>query len=749
MKKIAVFTGILLLALMQTMQANHKCTYFAHKTKGNKNPIHEPGIIFVGKKSATSEQGRLIIHDVDIETKYAAQIKEKLNTRAKLFADKDMFETTAEFIARKEKAKKFRQKVIDEFYMVEADSIALKIKQSYKKINFPIQLKGYNADTRYATITINGRTRNIKMPRAEAIPFFSNEDKIKVVAEKQLNTDLETYKTFNITIIHPISGKKYLFSNDSIKPMFLEYKGNVVVEGIPDLVVESIGFFDETGNLSNLLQANKSGKLKIKIENVGTGPSGKITAKLHVNDNTGILFPSQKTFTGLDKSKEYTFVFPIDAQKNVNTGNKHFSIKFTEELGFPPGEETYSISTEAFKAPRLIVPQVSIIEEYAKEKNGLIEKGEQIKVNFHVKNIGEGMAKQCRYSLNFNNKNLIPIRSAVHKYIGDLQPNESQEFSFVFAINNNYDGSRELPVKVTLTANNSAEYGGTIPLNLKMNQGSPEPPKEYLAEIDKDIPKTSMENPNAVALIIANHNYEKTFNVDYAINDARSMKKYLVNALGFQEENILFFTNIDKATFESIFGNNVNYKGELNKKIVKGVTELFVYYVGHGIPGGEGDTKEAYLLPVNSNISTAELSAFPRSVIYDNISKMKPKSAVIMLDACFSGQSFETETSAGPVFRIAEDEIDLDNYLILSATGEDEEASWYNDKMHSMFTYFFLKAIYEKHKTDKDNNGLTFQEIYDYISHPTKGVPQYSKQYGAKQHHPQMKGTMKNQVLLK
>ena len=78
----------------------------------------------------------------------------------------------------------------------------------------------------------------------------------------------------------------------------------------------------------------------------------------------------------------------------------------------------------------------------------------------------------------------------------------------------------------------------------------------------------------------------------FAVNDAKTFKKYALEALGVEEENLYFLEN---ATYSQI-----NQTIDLVTKIVSKLgnkAELIFYYAGHGFP--DELTKEPYLIPVD------------------------------------------------------------------------------------------------------------------------------------------------------
>ncbi|MCH8235846.1 MAG: hypothetical protein IIC29_06945, partial [Chloroflexi bacterium] len=68
-----------------------------------------------------------------------------------------------------------------------------------------------------------------------------------------------------------------------------------------------------------------------------------------------------------------------------------------------------------------------------------------------------------------------------------------------------------------------------------------------------------------------------------------------------------------------------------------GLSDVVVFYSGHGMPGFKDG--RSYLLPSNVAPGGVEISGYPLDVLYDNLGKLEARSALVLIDACFSGGS--------------------------------------------------------------------------------------------------------------
>lgn len=227
-------------------------------------------------------------------------------------------------------------------------------------------------------------------------------------------------------------------------------------------------------------------------------------------------------------------------------------------------------------------------------------------------------------------------------------------------------------------------------------------------------------NDDAVAVVIGNRSYksERIPAVTYAHNDAAAMKRYLMDVLGYREGNIIHLKDATQAEMQAVFGNRATHKGKLWRFLRKGVSDVTVFYSGHGVPGLKD--KRGYLLPVDADPNAPEINGFPMDVLQRNLSQLGARSVAVYIDACFSGDS-----SAGILIKSASG-ITVTPRLprvskgmvMLTAAKADQVASWDETNKHGLFTYHLLAALYGKADTSRygDGNGsITVKEVEAYL----------------------------------
>lgn len=273
-----------------------------------------------------------------------------------------------------------------------------------------------------------------------------------------------------------------------------------------------------------------------------------------------------------------------------------------------------------------------------------------------------------------------------------------------------------------------------------------------LSDVDINIPKTNFTNSNAIAVIIGNKDYKNRDvpSVEYALNDINAVKEYLINVLGYRDGNVLYELNASKATFESIFGNDKDYQGRLFNYLKKGQSDIFIYYSGHGAP--DLNNKNGYFVPVDADPQNIKLTGYPLQQLYDNIASISKDlnipNVTIIIDACFSGiteKGLLFKNASPVVIEVKNPLIKMMNTVVITSSSGAEISSWYPEKGHSMFTYFFLKGL--KQEIEKGSKKIKIGEIFDFISDEASGLPYYARRLHGRIQTPQFIGN-KNKLII-
>jgi hypothetical protein len=236
-----------------------------------------------------------------------------------------------------------------------------------------------------------------------------------------------------------------------------------------------------------------------------------------------------------------------------------------------------------------------------------------------------------------------------------------------------------------------------------------------LAKIDAELaPPAAMTPPkdHAYAVIIGVEDYRDLPKVDYAKRDAEMVRRYLVKALGYREQNIVTILN-DRVTRSQL-------EARLEKWLPKQIAEsrdaeVFVYYGGHGAP--DPNTNQAFLVPYDGDPAFLETTAYPLKRLYQVLGELPAKQVMLVMDSCFSGAGGRSVIARGtrPMLITVEDPLLAShNMVVWSAAAGNQISTAFPEKRHGLFTYYFLKGLQGEADANKDG-AVDVAELYAYL----------------------------------
>ena len=136
---------------------------------------------------------------------------------------------------------------------------------------------------------------------------------------------------------------------------------------------------------------------------------------------------------------------------------------------------------------------------------------------------------------------------------------------------------------------------------------------------------------------------------------------------------------------------------------------FIMYYAGHGIPDEKGNCK---LVPVDVSINDVN-NGFSLKELYSSLGKLTTKSALVLIDACFSGNDRANitalnETQRGIVRNMKKEDV-TGNVIVMTAASNTETALSYDEKAHGLFSYYLMKKLQET------KGNVSYGELYDYV----------------------------------
>ena len=530
-----------------------------------------------------------------------------------------------------------------------------------------------------------------------------------------------------------------------------EYK-----RGLPPNLYVSMSFEDNNNN--GILEADESAKLLLSITNKGKGAAQGL--RIQVNDD--LTDPALSISDGmeipmLNPDQNTIIAIPIKSGRDIKSAKHKLEISVKEHFGYDMDPAFLVLNTFEFQKPELVFSGLEIVDKgegtAALIEDGQLQAGEQVKVKLVVQNIGQNIAKNTRYKINTTDADIwIPGNEGV---LGDIGIGEVKEFWMTLSPNKRVSTTQALPIKLTMVNDfKQGEING-MALPISLNQ---KPPQAKIVSVQADLASLTKQvarfeytsnkitanvgnvidisqvapsktiRPNAVAVLIGIEKYDYFAPAPYAANDAKIFETYCKNVLGINK--VFTFTNeqTDGFFFDEKF--NPDY-GELQKAVVKGQTEVFVFYSGHGIPSKDG--QKVYLFPSDGRLEALAGRGYDLNKFYENLNQLKAKSVTLFIDACFSGASRATENiktenivaMKGVMIKPTLEQPWENNpaFTVFTSCGFSETSLGFDASKTGLFTYFLCAGLQGKADTDGDKK-ITAEELANYISENVKQTSQ-------------------------
>lgn len=231
------------------------------------------------------------------------------------------------------------------------------------------------------------------------------------------------------------------------------------------------------------------------------------------------------------------------------------------------------------------------------------------------------------------------------------------------------------------------------------------------------LPPQIIGGKESVAVVIGNRDYSRSGlpNAEFALNDAQAVKEYLINAQGFDPSHIIYMEDATAARFNEVFGSADNPHGRLHAVVTPAVSDVFIYYSGHGTP--DIKSQRAYFVPVDADPKFISLSGYALDTLYKNIRRLPARSVTMVLDASFSGRSAGGSLlrDVSPALVQIQQPLPALKCLTFFASADFQQVSaWDTQRKHGLFTYYFLQGL--EGAADSDRDGvIATSELNQYL----------------------------------
>ena len=234
-------------------------------------------------------------------------------------------------------------------------------------------------------------------------------------------------------------------------------------------------------------------------------------------------------------------------------------------------------------------------------------------------------------------------------------------------------------------------------------------------KMEEGITSLSKENiyDKSYAIIIGIDDYQNISNLDYAVNDAESVKEMLINQFSYKEENVklLINENANKINIEQTLSDISLLAGENDR--------ILVFFAGHGetmkLPdGGE----MGYLIPVDGRQENLYASAIPMNDLKDLSHMSKAKHMLFLVDACYGGLAAVGTRGLEPAKtpNYLEKITNIKSRQIITAGGSDEKVIEKPEWGHSAYTMNLLRALKDGLADTNGDGYITAGELGLYLN---------------------------------
>jgi hypothetical protein len=517
----------------------------------------------------------------------------------------------------------------------------------------------------------------------------------------------------------------------SISPAVAE-KGTLKIGMFPapPKLSATVKFLEPSGN--SILDADETGKLIIETVNSGPGDAFDVIAEIKPSKNSkGLFFARQIPLGTIAAGQRATKEVELKAAEDIPTDMLTLDIDIREANGFDPNPLRITFKTKSFEPPELVVADMGI---HDRSGNARVEPMEIVEITARIQNIGHGDARNVQVEVLPGENVFMAGDGVTHFELGSIPSGTFKDIKFMFYTNTRIKNGETIPITVGIKEARP-QFHASQALQLVMNalqkrteeivvRGVEQEKRGEVAlagglsvDVDMRIPEGRKAGRYDIAVIIGNKQYSGAGvpDIDFADRDARIMKEYLIQTFGYDPENIIYAENATFAKFNEIFGSERDYRGRLFNNVKKGESKVFIYYVGHGAPDLE--SQDAYFVPVDANPQYLKSNGYRLQTFYENLAKIPAKNITIVLDACFSGNSEKGLLFKGispAMVKVKKEYSSPMNAVLLTSAGIDQVSTWYPEKKHSLFTYFFLKGLQGEADANRDQK-VTVGEMRSYL----------------------------------
>jgi peptidoglycan/xylan/chitin deacetylase (PgdA/CDA1 family)/uncharacterized caspase-like protein/predicted negative regulator of RcsB-dependent stress response len=226
------------------------------------------------------------------------------------------------------------------------------------------------------------------------------------------------------------------------------------------------------------------------------------------------------------------------------------------------------------------------------------------------------------------------------------------------------------------------------------------------------------------AVVVGINNYAKWPKLQYAVNDAQSVRDTLVDRFKFPAGHVILLKD-GEATRNNILAA---FHDKLVHGGVKRNDRVFVFFAGHGATRKLSSGRDVgYIIPVDADTNDVATDAIPMTEIQNIGETLTAKHVFFVMDACYSGLGLTRGGGNGGFLR---DNAKRIGRQMLTAGGADQMVADGGPNGHSIFTWTLLQGL--SGKADLNGDGMiTATELAAYLAPAVSSVSQQTPAFGS------------------
>ena len=217
---------------------------------------------------------------------------------------------------------------------------------------------------------------------------------------------------------------------------------------------------------------------------------------------------------------------------------------------------------------------------------------------------------------------------------------------------------------------------------------------------------------NSWALVVGINDYDSIQDLNYAVEDALSIKNMLINDYAFPRENVRYL--IDQQATQSNIMKELSYL----RKVAGTNDRVVFYFAGHGETAELGieDGDIGFLMPSDADAEDLFFTAIDMEQLKRIAKFSRAKHMLFLVDACYGGLAALNTRSLNLNTPNFIDKVSAESARqIITAGGKEEKVLEKDEWEHSAFTKNILSGLKDKDADQNDDGYITGTEIGLYL----------------------------------